>query len=290
MEEGSFRADVNISVKKKADSALGQRIELKNINSFKFIGQAIDYEIERQILALESGEKIYQETRLWDRKNQQTIVMRRKEGADDYRYFPEPDLPEIVIDDEWINNIQKTLPELPGAKLKRFQAHYSLPYNDALILIEDLGLAGFFEETCKYSKHAKTICNWMLRNMLAYLKEHNAELTKTKMSAQLLAELVNAIESGSINNKVAQDVFAEIMETGKSPDQIIKEKGLQQIDSLQELEAIAKKIVAINPDEVAKYKAGNLRLFGFFVGQAMKETQGKANPKILNDLIQKLLK
>ncbi|KKQ33392.1 MAG: Aspartyl/glutamyl-tRNA(Asn/Gln) amidotransferase subunit B [candidate division TM6 bacterium GW2011_GWF2_37_49] len=289
MEEGSFRADVNISVKKKTDAKLGQRVELKNINSFKFIGQAIDYEIERQIQELESGEKIYQETRLWDRKNQKTIVMRRKEGADDYRYFPEPDLPEIDIDKDWIECINKTIPELPGARIKRFQADFALPYNDALILIEDLQLASFFEECCKFSKHSKTLSNWILRNLLAYLKEHNTEISKTKITAQLLGELVNAIESGDINNKVAQDVFAEMIETGKSPAEIIKDNGLRQIDSVGDLEAIAKKIIEANPSEVEKYKAGNVRLFGFFVGQAMKETQGKANPKLLNDIFQKLL-
>lgn len=289
MEEGSFRADVNISVKKKTDANLGQRVELKNINSFKFIGQAIEYEIERQIQALESGEKIYQETRLWDRKNQKTVVMRRKEGADDYRYFPEPDLPAVNIDDAWISRIQQTIPELPSARIKRFQSDFALPYNDSLILVEDFVLAAFFEECCKYSKHSKILCNWILRNLLAYTKEHNVEIAGTKLTAKLLAEMVNAIEDGSINNKVAQEVFTEIMETGKSPAEIIKDKNLQQIDSLEELEAVAKGIVDSNPSEVEKYKAGNIRLFGFFVGQAMKETQGKANPKILNDIFQKLL-
>lgn len=289
MDEGSFRADVNISVKKKTDTKLGQRVELKNINSFKFIGQAIDYEIERQIEALESGEKIYQETRLWDRKNQKTIVMRRKEGADDYRYFPEPDLPEVLIDDAWIERIKSTIPELPGARLKRFQSDYALPYNDALIMVENFELASFFEKCCKFSKHGKTLTNWILRNLLAYINEHNVEIESTKVTPQLLAELVNSIESGSINNKVAQDVFAEIIETGKSPVEIIQEKGLQQIDSVGDLKVIAQKIIDSNPSEVEKYKAGNVRLFGFFVGQAMKETQGKANPKLLNDIFQKLL-
>lgn len=290
MEEGSFRADTNISVKKKTDKELGQRVELKNINSFKFISQAIEYEIQRQIEALESGEKIHQETRLWDRKNQKTIVMRRKEAADDYRYFPEPDLPELQIDDEWINSIKKLIPELPGEKLKRFQKNYSLPYDDSLILIESIYLANFFEQTCKTCSNPKMACNWILRNLLAYLNENKLEIENTKMTPQSLAELVNEIDSGKINSKVAQDIFNEMISTGKSAKEIIKEKDLEQVDSINLLEEIAKKIVAENPEEVTKYKAGNFRLFGFFVGQAMKETGGKANPKILNVIFEKLLK
>lgn len=290
MEEGSFRADVNISVKKKTDQNLGQRIELKNINSFKFISQAIEYEINRQIEALESGEKIHPETRLWDRKNQKTIVMRRKEAADDYRYFPEPDLPEIQIDEQWINSIKKLIPELPGEKLRRFQTNYGLPYDDAEILIESIQLANFFEATCKTCSNPKMACNWILRNLLAYLKEQKVEIEQTKMTPQNLADLVNEIDKGTINSKVAQDIFNEIITTGKTAKEIIKEKDLGQVDSTDLLETIAKKIVESNSDEVAKYKAGNLRLFGFFVGQAMKETQGKANPKILNEIFTKLLK
>ncbi len=290
MEEGSFRADVNISVKKKTDKELGQRVELKNINSFKFISQAIEYEVQRQIEALESGEKIHQETRLWDRKNQKTVAMRRKEAADDYRYFPEPDLPEIQIDQEWIDSIKKLIPELPGEKLKRFQKDYVLPYDDALILIESIPLANFFEQTCKTCKNPKMACNWILRNLLAYLNENKLDIDNTKMPPQSLAELVNEIDSGNINSKVAQDIFNEMITTGKSAKEIIKEKDLGQVDSLELLEAIAQKIVTDNPDEVAKYKAGNTRLFGFFVGQAMKETRGKANPKVLNGIFEKLLK
>jgi aspartyl-tRNA(Asn)/glutamyl-tRNA(Gln) amidotransferase subunit B len=290
MEEGSFRADVNISVRKKTDKELGQRVELKNINSFKFISQAIEYEIQRQIEALESGEKIYQETRLWDRKNQKTTAMRRKEAADDYRYFPEPDLPEIQIDQEWIDTIKKLIPELPGEKLKRFQKNYNLPYDDALILIENVTLANFFEETGKVCSNPKMACNWILRNLLAYLNENKLEIANTKMTSRNLAELVNEIDKGSINSKVAQDIFNEMISTGKSAKDIISEKDLGQVDSQELLEVIAQKIVADNPSEVAKYKAGNLRLFGFFVGQAMKETKGKANPKVLNEIFEKLLK
>ena len=291
MEEGSFRADVNISVRKKDTNQLGQRIELKNINSFKFITQAIEYETQRQIEALESGEKIYPETRLWDRKNQKTVMMRRKEGADDYRYFPEPDLPIIEIDQNWINKIQETIPELPGEKLRRFIKDYGLPYADALILIESITFANFFEQTCKSTcKNPKSACNWILRNLLAYLNEHKVDIDNTLMTPQNLAGLVNEIEVGNINSKVAQDVFSEMITSGKTAKDIIKEKNLGQVDSVDLLEAIAKKIVESNPEETAKYKAGNLRLFGFFVGQAMKETGGKANPKVLNEIFEKLLK
>jgi aspartyl-tRNA(Asn)/glutamyl-tRNA(Gln) amidotransferase subunit B len=290
MEEGSFRADVNISVKKKTDKKLGQRIELKNINSFKFISQAIEYEIDRQIKVLENGEKIYPETRQWDRKNQQTVLMRRKEGADDYRYFPEPDLPVIEIDQKWIDSIKKLIPELPGDKLRRFQNNYGLPYADATILVETTRLADYFEQVCKTCTNPKSACNWILRNLLAHTKENKTEVDQTNMTPQKLAELVNEIEAGTINSKVAQEVFTEIITTGKTAKEIIQEKDLGQVDSVELLESIAKKIVDNNPDEVAKYKAGNLRLLGFFVGQTMKETQGKANPKILTDIIEKLLK
>lgn len=290
MEEGSFRADVNISVKKKTDTKLGQKIELKNINSFKFITQAIDYEVRRQIEAIEQGEKINQETRLWDRKNQKTIVMRRKEEAEDYRYFPEPDLPLIEISQEWIDSIKKLIPELPDKKLQRFQDQYNLPYEDAVILIEDIELADFFEETCKLCINPKTVSNWILRNLLAHLKEQKITLKNSKITPQILAELVNELEKGSINSKVAQDLFNEMAMTGKSPLLIIKEKDLKQIDSIDILEAVAKKIINSNPSEVERYKAGNTRLFTFFIGQAMKETKGKANPNILNQIFERLLK
>lgn len=289
MEEGSFRADINISVKKKSDTQLGTKIELKNINSFKFISQAIEHELERQIEALESGQKLTTETRQWDSKNQRTISMRSKEVAQDYRYFPEPDLPPIKIDDAWLEMIKKQIPELPDAKFKRLQKDYGISYNEALILVDDQILSNFFETTAKLCLNPKQLCNWILRDLLSYIKEHKLELTNIKITHKQLAELVNEFDKGTINSRVTQEIFIEMMETGKAPLTIIEEKNLKQIDSIEILEPIVCKVIADNPESVAKYKAGNTKLFMFFVGQAMKETQGKANPQILRDLIQKHL-
>ncbi|HBS47617.1 TPA: Asp-tRNA(Asn)/Glu-tRNA(Gln) amidotransferase GatCAB subunit B [Candidatus Dependentiae bacterium] len=289
MEEGSFRADTNISVRKKSQEKLGTKVELKNINSFRFISQAIDYEIERQVTALEEGEQIYQETRLWDNKKQVSAAMRSKEEANDYRYFTEPDIPPIMIDEEWIKQIKKTLPELPQEKFNRFQKEYDLSSYEAEILIDPLELANFFEETVKISNHPKQVCNWMLRDLLAYLKNNNLSLTQAKITPTLMAEFVSTVEKGIINSKIAQDVFAEMLESGKSPLTIIKEKGLEQISSPEELERIVLEVIAQNKDNVDKYRAGNDKLFAFFVGQSMKATKGKGNPQLINELLKKHL-
>lgn len=289
MEEGSFRADTNISVRKKGAKAYGTRVELKNINSFKFIAQAIEYELERQITSLESGERIRQETRLWDSKKNQTYFMRSKEEAQDYRYFTDPDLPAIIIDDAWIDGIKKSLPELPDAKIARFEKEYSVSAYDAGVLIEDQEIADFFEETVKLSKNSRLANNLISREVLGFLKEHKLSLNTSKITAPLLSELIIALDKGLINNKVAQDIFIEMAQEGKSPNTIIQEKGLQQIDSIEELEAVVCKVLAANPDNVAKLKGGNERLFAFFVGQVMKETKGKGNPQLVNDLLKKHL-
>lgn len=289
MEEGSFRADTNISVRKKGATAYGTKIELKNINSFKFIAQAIEYEIERQITALESGEVLKQETRLWDSKKNQTYFMRSKEEAQDYRYFTDPDLPAVFIDENWLERIKKFLPELPDAKIARFEKMYGISAYDAGVLIEDLPVAHFFEEVVACGANAKLANNWISRNVLAFLKEHKLTLNNSKITPQLLTELVTAIDKGVINNKVAQEIFLEMATHGLSPFKIIQDKGLQQIDSVEELEAVVVRVVAANSDNVAKFKAGNERLLSFFVGQVMKETKGKGNPSLINELIRKHL-
>jgi aspartyl-tRNA(Asn)/glutamyl-tRNA(Gln) amidotransferase subunit B len=290
MEKGSFRGDVNISVKKKTDLNLGTKVELKNINSFKFITQAIEYEIERQINAIESGEKIIQETRTWDSKNHISIHMRSKEESMDYRYVREPDLPLIIVNQEWMKKIKKQMPELPHEKLIRFQKEYGLSTYETEILVSEVELANFFEQTAQKSNNPKQTANWMLRNLLAYLKEHKLNLSKSEITPELFAELISAIDKGTINSKVAQDVFLEMAETKKSPSKIIKEKGLQQIESVEELEKIILKIIKDNPETLEKYLAGRDRLFQFFVGQAMKATKGKGNPKIIQELLKKHLK
>ncbi len=290
MEEGSFRGDVNISVKKKEATKLGTKVELKNINSFKFITQAIDHETERQIELIESGQKVNQETRLWDTKNHKTVYMRSKEEAEDYRYLIEPDLPLIVVDQEWLDKIKKNIPELAHEKLIRFQKDHNLSSYEADILVTDVKLSNFFEETVKNCNNPKLVCNWILRNVLGYLKENKISLEESLIKAKLLAELVSELDKDTINNKVAQDIFLEMAQTGKSPVAIIKDKNLAQIGSSDELEKIVLQIVQNNTNQVKAYLSGNERLFGFFIGQAMKLTQGKANPKILKDLFQKHLK
>lgn len=290
MEEGSFRADINISLKKKIDKELGTRAELKNINSFKFVAQAIEYELGRQYELITSGQKVVQETRQWDSKAQKTIGMRSKAEAQDYRYFTEPDLPALDIDEAWIERIRKSMPELPHQKIKRFQAQYGLTAYEADNLTEEQWLADFFEAVVSSPSNPKLVSNLILRDVLGYLKEHKQTLDQTKLTTQGLAELVNELDTGKINSKIAQEVFLELIQTGKSPSTIIKEKNLTQIEDPALLTPIIERIFANNQESVAKFKAGNTKLFMFFVGQAMKETQGKANPKLLQDLIEKMLK
>jgi aspartyl-tRNA(Asn)/glutamyl-tRNA(Gln) amidotransferase subunit B len=289
MEEGSFRADINISVRPKGTTAYGTRTELKNINSFRFIVHAIEHEIERQIQLIESGQKVTQETRQWDNKNQCTTFMRSKEEAQDYRYFTDPDLPAIVIDDAWIAAVRSRLPELPQIKMARFQVDFGLSAYEAEILTEEQPRALFFEEAVKACNNPKGVSNWMLRDLLGYLKEHKLTVAETKMTPQGLASLVAALDGGVINSKVAQDVFVEILQTGKMAMTIIEEKDLKQIGSSDELEAVIKALLADNAESVAKYKAGNERLFPFFVGLAMKATKGKGNPVVIQELLKKLL-
>jgi len=290
MEEGSFRADINISVKKKIENTLGTKVELKNINSFKFIAHAIDYEIERQINLKQSEEKIIQETRQWDNKQQKTISMRSKEESQDYRYFQEPDLPVIEIDSNWLKNIMLSIPELPDQKIKRFQKNYCLSYNESEILVEDPTLANFFEASVLHCTNPKQLCNWVLRDLLGYLKEHKCNLQDIKVTPETLGALINEFDKGAINSKVTQEIFIEMLETGKHSLDIIKEKNLTQIDSKELLTQIIIKVIKNNPNALEKYKSGNTKLFMFFVGQVMKETQGKANPKVIQELLEAHLK
>jgi aspartyl-tRNA(Asn)/glutamyl-tRNA(Gln) amidotransferase subunit B len=287
MEDGAFRGDTNISVRKKGDLKLGTKCELKNINSFKFISDAIEYEIERQITLLENGGRVKQETRLWDTKNRETIVMRSKEEAADYRYFQDPDLPIVEITPHQIEEIRAELPELPHEKFERFCREGLSPY-EAGILVNDIDLAQYYEEVRVYttSKHG---INWILRNLMGYLKEHKIELGACNVTPKRLAQLVNLIDAGTINNNVAQEVFEEIACTGVDPAVYVKQKGLEQIGSADELEAIIIEIVAAHPSNVADYRAGKEKLFGFFVGQVMQKTAGKANPKMIQELLKKHL-
>ena len=287
MEEGAFRADTNISVRKKGAEKLGTRCELKNINSFKFISDAIEYEIERQITQLESGKKIVQETRLWDTKEHKTVSMRSKEEAADYRYMIDPDLPKIVITDEHLLSIKNELPELPAQKFERFIKEYALTPYEAEIMINDLLLADYYEEAYAY-KPSRLLINWVLRDIMGLLKEHMT-LDQLKITPKKLSALVGLIESSVINNRAAQELFLAVVETGKEPEILVKELGLEQMGDSQELEKIIQEIIASNPKQTADYKSGKDKLWGFFVGQAMQKTKGKGNPQLIEELLKKHL-
>lgn len=288
MEEGAFRADTNVSVKKKTDTKLGTRTELKNINSFKFIGDAVEHEIERQIQLLESGQKVRQETRLWDTKNKKTIMMRSKEEAADYRYFQDPDLPIIKVNQAMIDEIKKGMPELPYDRFDRYVTKNGLSAYEAEILVDDPALSDYYEQAHKLNP-SKQIVNLILRDVMGYLKEHKISLAEFKVSPEKLANLVTLLEKGVINNRAAQEVFKEMASTGNEPEAIVKDKGLEQIGSSDELEAMVKELLAANAAQVADYKAGNAKLFGFFVGQMMQKTKGKGDPKVIQELLKRHL-
>lgn len=288
MEEGAFRADTNVSVKKKSDTKLGTRCELKNINSFKFIGDAVEYEIERQIQLLESGQKVRQETRLWDTKNKKTIMMRSKEEAADYRYFQDPDLPIIEISEKMIDEVKAIMPELPHNRFERYTTKNGLSAYEAEILIDDIELAEYYEKAHALNP-SKSVVNWILRDVMGYLKEHKISLAEFKVTPEKLAKLVTLLEKGTINNRAAQEVFKEVALTGNDPEAIVKEKGLEQIGSVDEIETMVKELLAANAAQVADYKAGNAKLFGFFVGQMMQKTKGKGDPKVIQELLKKHL-
>jgi len=288
MQEGAFRADTNISIKLKTEKKLGTKCELKNINSFKFIGDAIEYEIERQIGMRENNQAIKQETRLWDTKNKKTVPMRSKEETADYRYFQEPDLPLVEVNEEWISRMQKAIPELPQEKFERFIKEKNLSAYEAEIVVEDMELANYFETA--YNLHpSKQIVNWILRDILGYLKEKKISLIECKVTAEKLACIVQLVESGKINNRAAKQIFEQVAQTGHDPKEVMEQQGLKQVGSVEELEKIIKEIIANNPKNVELYKSGKERIFGFFVGQAMKKTQGMGDPKIIQELLKKHL-
>ncbi len=294
MEEGALRCDANISVRLRGEKNFGTKTEVKNLNSFRNVQKAIEYEIQRQIEEIESGNIIHQETRLWDAAKHQTRVMRTKEMAHDYRYFPEPDLVEVFVEDKFQNEILNTLPELPLQKKKRFIKDYSINNYDATILVNDYDLANFYENTIKCFSQPdknknKLVSNWIQTEVLRILSEQNISINELNLSANNLSELIELLASDKISSRIAKDIFPEIISTGKNPNAIIKEKNLVQVSDDALIESIVKKIIDENPDNVQKYKNGKNNLFGFFVGQVMKETQGKANPKIINKFLEKYL-
>ena len=289
MSQGSMRCDVNVSVKKVDDDVLGTRAEIKNINSFKFIERAIHFEVARQIKLLEKGESIVQETRLYDSVKNETRSMRSKEAANDYRYFPEPDLLPVVISDNELEEIKSTLPELPKEKEVRFINEHNLEESEAKILASSKAMANLFEDASEKTKDSSLIAKWLVGDVSALLNKDNISIEESKLSSVNFAKLIERISDNTISGKIAKSVLEEVWISGNDIDAIIEEKGLVQIQDESVLENIAKKIIDANPEQVNAYKGGKDRLFGFFVGQVMKETQGKANPQGVNEILKKLL-
>jgi aspartyl-tRNA(Asn)/glutamyl-tRNA(Gln) amidotransferase subunit B len=289
MEEGSLRCDANVSVRPVGSNQFGTKTELKNLNSFRFLKNALEYEIARQVQVLEEGGTVVQETRLWSTAEHRTVSMRSKEEAHDYRYFPEPDLPPLMIDETWLNEIRTLMPELPEAKKKRFVEQYNLPEYDASVLTTSRGLADFFEETVSLCQSPKAASNWIMGDLLRDLKEFNQTIGNSPVSPRDIAELVRLIESGDISSKMAKDVFEVMFREKKSPQQVISEKGLKQITDAAELEKIVRETIAANPKIYEQYRGGKKATFGFFVGQVMKATRGQANPQLVNQILRNIL-
>ena len=292
MEEGSLRCDANVSVRRVGEQKLGTRTELKNINSFRFVQKAIDYEVRRQIEVLERGGRVIQETRLWNSSEERTVSMRSKEEAHDYRYFPDPDLPLLTVDAEWIQTMRRSMPELPEARRHRFIKEYALSEYDAGVLTSTRSLADFFEQTAQLSGHAKTGANWIMGDLLRFYKDSNTELkdlSKSPVSPKMLADMIALVEKGTISGKIAKTVMEEMYKTGKEPQKIIEEQGLVQISDTGEIEKIVDKVIEDHPKSVEQYRAGKTGTLGFFVGQVMKSTGGRANPQTVNDLLRKKL-
>lgn len=289
LEEGSLRCDCNVSVRPVGQSKFGTKVELKNINSFRFVEKAIDYEIHRQIDAIENKETIVQETRLYDPDKNRTFTMRTKEDAQDYRYFPDPDLLPIVVSDNQLQKIKSELPELPLARAHRYMQTHQLSANDAHLLTEERALADYFEACGKVCGNFRTAANWILTELLRELNDHKLHIGQSKISAIHLAELITLVDKGTISGKIAKTVFKDMWDSGQAPEAIIKAKGLVQVSDPSAIEKIVADIIAANPNQVAEFKAGKTKVIGFFVGEIMKASKGKANPALVNEILMKKL-
>ena len=289
MEEGSLRCDANVSVRPVGQKEFGTRAEVKNINSFRFVEKALEYEIKRQVKIVEEGGRIIQETRLWDSTAGVTQSMRSKEEAHDYRYFPDPDLVPIVASQEWINEIKATLPELPDAKRERFVSQYGLPEYDADLLTSEKNIGAWFEDAVKAGGQSKAVSNWMMGDMIKLLNEENKSIEDCPLKPEQLAGMLKLMDNGTISGKIAKTVFEEMYRNGKDADTVVKEKGLVQISDEGAIEKAIDEVLAKSQKEIERYKAGDEKLIGFFVGQAMKLTKGKANPQMLNEMLKKKL-
>ena len=289
MEEGSLRCEPNLSLRPVGQQAFGTKVELKNINSFKFVKDALDYEIKRQTKVLHEGGKISQETRLWDLEKSVTATMRSKEEAHDYRYFPDPDLVPLSISEEWVEELRQTVPELPAVRRKRFVSEYGLPDYDAGVLTASKPLADYLESCVKLFNQPKTVSNWVMGELLHELNNSGTAVGDSPVSPQRLVSLLNLVENGTVSLKVAREIFPELYASGKTPEQIVEEKGLSQVSDEGTLEKIIDEVIAKNPAQVAQYRGGKEQVLGFFVGQVMKGSGGKANPGKVNELLKRKL-
>jgi aspartyl-tRNA(Asn)/glutamyl-tRNA(Gln) amidotransferase subunit B len=289
MEEGSFRCDANVSIRPAGSETFGTRTEVKNMNSFRHVERALAYEIERQKGVLEGGGAVVQETRLWDPQKGITEAMRGKEEAHDYRYFPDPDLVPLAIDAQWIEEVRKGLPELPLQRKERFVTAYQIPEYDAGVITASKALADYYEECVRLFSEPKQVANWIMGDLLRLLKEDEKEVEESPLTPQHLAGMLGLMKDGTISGKIAKTVFEEMYKTGKGAQEIVKEQGLVQITDEEALTKTIDEVLQNNPNEVAAYKSGKDKLFGFFVGQVMKATQGKANPQLVNQILKKKL-
>jgi aspartyl-tRNA(Asn)/glutamyl-tRNA(Gln) amidotransferase subunit B len=289
MEQGSLRCDANVSVRPRGATRLGTRAEIKNLNSFRNVARAIEHELARQVALVESGRKVVQETRLWNAERGETASMRGKEDAHDYRYFPEPDLAPLAVSPDWIAEARASLPELPAERRRRFVERYALPEYDAGVLTQERELADYFEAAANESGQAKAVSNWIMTELLRKLKEDGRPLAEAKVSAPMLAGLVELVASGAISGKIAKDVFEKMWSTGEPATAIVEREGLAQLDDERALAAAVAEVVAASPEQVASYRGGKKAALGWFVGQVMKRTEGRANPQRVNQLLKDAL-
>ena len=289
MEKGHLRCDANISVRRKGETELGTRVELKNLNSFRYVERAIAYEILRQVELIEDGGSVVQETRLWDDRAGETRSMRSKEYADDYRYFPDPDLVALRLEPEWLDEIRRNLPELPQERRQRFGDEYGLPAYDAQVLTDDRGVADFFEAVARLYDSPKTVSNWVMRDVLGALNERGLGIREAKLTPEHLVELLRLVDERRVTAAIARDVLPEVVESGTSPAAVVQARGLEAVRDTGELEAIASEVIEANPKQVGQYRGGQEKLVNFFVGQVMKRTKGKADPNLVKEILARLL-
>lgn len=289
MEEGSFRCEPNLSLRPVGQKEFGTKVELKNINSFRYVKDAVEYEIKRQTKVLSEGGTIRQETRLWNIERGETVVMRSKEEAHDYRYFPDPDLVPLKLDDEWIERLRTDLPELPALRTKRFVSAYGLPEYDATILTASKGMADYFEVCVKQFNQPKTVSNWVMGELTRELNNSRTAISESPITPERLVSLLQMVDKGTISLKVAREIFPEFYSSGKTPEQIVQEKGLTQVSDEETLAKIIEEVLGKNPGQVAQFKEGKQQVLGFLVGQVMKASGGKANPGKVNELLRKRL-